>query len=128
VDACETRDLLAPDCNNNRRPDECDPDFDADEVPDACDDDIDGDGVANASDLCDFTPPGLPVQSNGIGIGDHSRNCIVDSADLIRMMQCAAVGGPDQFVISFCSATFDFDRDGDLDLHDLAGIFRYYGR
>lgn len=128
VDACETEAGITPDCNNNHRPDECDPDFDLDQTPDACDADIDGDGVTNTSDVCDFTPLGLRAQSNGAGIGDYNRDCVINSSDVNRTMLCFLQGGPDRFIADFCSGPLDFDGDTDFDLQDIAGIFRYYGR
>lgn len=41
------------------------PDFDNDGIGDECDSDIDGDGVLNTDDLCNVTPAGDPVDSNG---------------------------------------------------------------
>ncbi|HSP54449.1 MAG TPA: thrombospondin type 3 repeat-containing protein, partial [Dehalococcoidia bacterium] len=39
--------------------------FDGDGSGDACDPDVDGDGAANASDICPWTTPGQPADSNG---------------------------------------------------------------
>ncbi|WP_298475470.1 FG-GAP-like repeat-containing protein [uncultured Maribacter sp.] len=41
------------------------PDYDNDGLIDTCDDDIDGDGVINSNDLCEETPLGSTVNSNG---------------------------------------------------------------
>ena len=51
------------------------PDFDGDETPDICDRDIDNDGVSNTLDVCDFTPAGVPVDSNGRPHADLNHDC-----------------------------------------------------
>lgn len=56
-------------------------DFDGDETPDVCDRDIDGDGIPNVPDLCDFTPPGVPVDDQGRPRADLNLDCIVDLRD-----------------------------------------------
>jgi len=62
------------------------PDFDGDGVPDINDDDIDNDGVPNETDVCDYTPAGAAVQSNGTLRADCDGDCDVDLADF-RIMQ-----------------------------------------
>jgi hypothetical protein len=60
----------------------CDgPDFDGDGTPDLCDRDIDGDGVPNVPDVCDFTPPGVPVDDQGRPRADLNLDCEVDLRD-----------------------------------------------
>lgn len=57
------------------------PDFDGDGAEDNCDTDIDNDGIRNADDVCDFTPLGLAVQSNGTVLADLDGDCNVDLRD-----------------------------------------------
>ena len=56
-------------------------DFDDDGTPDICDRDIDDDGVSNTLDACDFTPLGVPVDSNGRPHADLNHDCEVNLAD-----------------------------------------------
>ena len=56
-------------------------DFDGDGTPDVCDRDIDGDGVPNVIDVCDFTPPGVPVDDQGRPYADLNHDCEVDLRD-----------------------------------------------
>ena len=56
-------------------------DFDGDGTPDVCDPDIDGDGVPNVIDVCDFTPPGVPVDDQGRPRADLNLDCEVDLRD-----------------------------------------------
>jgi len=64
-------------------PDHADPasDFDGDGTPDVCDRDIDNDGIPNVPDVCDFTPPGVPVNAEGRPRADLNLDCIVDLRD-----------------------------------------------
>lgn len=57
-------------------------DFDLDGIPDDCDIDIDNDGVVNDVDVCDFTPPGLLVDSEGRPRGDMNKNCVTNGLDI----------------------------------------------
>jgi hypothetical protein len=57
-------------------------DFDEDGIPDDCDSDIDNDGVLNSVDVCDYTPPGMSVDSDGRPRGDMNDDCIVDGLDV----------------------------------------------
>jgi hypothetical protein len=57
-------------------------DFDGDGIPDDCDSDIDNDGVLNSIDVCDFTPPGMAVDSEGGPRGDMNLDCILDGEDV----------------------------------------------
>jgi hypothetical protein len=70
----------------------CGDDFDGDSVGDFCDDDIDGDGVLNAEDVCDYTPPGVIVGSDGTPRADLDMDCDVDLADYALFQ--AAFSGP----------------------------------
>ena len=56
-------------------------DFDGDGTPDVCDRDIDGDGIPNVADRCDFTPLGVPVDSNGRPHADLNHDCEVNLRD-----------------------------------------------
>jgi hypothetical protein len=133
-DACDTFE----DCNENMVPDECDPDFDGDGDIDDCDPDIDGDGIVNELDLCDFTPLGLPVRSNGAAVGDAStgsflQDCIVDLNDFPRLTFCLSGSGPGRPVGQGCWGSYDYPdaqsvRDFDIDLFDIAGFQRAFGR
>lgn len=49
-----------------------------------------------------------------------------DAAALLRL-QPGCWSGPDASVTTGCSATFDFDNDADVDLHDVAMFQRYFG-
>ena len=72
---------LSEDCNENNVPDQRDPDFDGDGTIDDCDDDIDDDGVLYETDVCDFTPAGVTVDSDGRPLGDIDKDCDTDLAD-----------------------------------------------
>jgi len=56
-------------------------DFDNDGTPDGYDPDIDGDGVPNVTDVCDFTPQGVPVDDQGRPRADLNLDCEVDLRD-----------------------------------------------
>jgi hypothetical protein len=56
-------------------------DFDDDGTPDVYDLDIDGDGIPNVADVCDFTPPGVPVDDQGRPRADLNLDCKVDLHD-----------------------------------------------
>jgi hypothetical protein len=56
-------------------------DFDGDGTPDVCDRDTDGDGIANVIDVCDDTPPGVPVDDQGRRRADLNLDCQVDLPD-----------------------------------------------
>ena len=57
------------------------PDFDEDGTPDVCDRDIDDDGIPNVTDVCDFTPPDIPVDDQGRPRADLNLDCVVDLLD-----------------------------------------------
>jgi len=89
-DACDVDEGTSADCNSNSVPDECEPDFDGDGLIDACDPDIDNDGVPNEADVCDATPPSLPLQyvePDGSVKGDLDGDCDVDLADFAMMQE-----------------------------------------
>ena len=70
-------------------------DFDNDTQGDACDADIDGDGVDNAFDICDSTPVGASVQSNGSLQADLDQDCDVDLDDFsILIAEFTGAGSP----------------------------------
>ena len=73
--------LCDNDCNSNSIPDDCEPDFDGDGLIDDCDGDIDDDGVPNDDDVCDYTPLGTAVDSEGRPLGDIDKDCDTDLAD-----------------------------------------------
>jgi len=73
--------LCDTDCNTNSIPDDCEPDFDGDGLIDDCDSDIDDDGVLNGDDVCDYTPLGTAVDSEGRPLGDIDKDCDTDLAD-----------------------------------------------
>lgn len=56
-------------------------DFDEDGTPDICDRDIDNDGVSNTRDACDYTPLGVPVNSDGRPYADLNLDCEVNLRD-----------------------------------------------
>jgi len=119
----------ADDCNDNAVPDECELflDFDGDGVLDPCDADIDGDGVANASDECDYTPPGIPVDADGRPIGDSNNDCAISLADFLRFGTCLSSSGPSTISpSSFCIQLYDYDGDSDIDLADFSGFARSF--
>jgi len=117
------------DCDNNATPDECSglPDFDDDTLYDRCDPDIDNDGVENDRDVCDYTPPGSPIDENGRPIGDSSRDCDISLIDFLRFGDCLLSSGPDVSPpLTFCTQLYDFDGDVDVDLADYAGFARAF--
>ncbi|MCK4660947.1 MAG: hypothetical protein KAV82_15610, partial [Phycisphaerae bacterium] len=83
-DECQ---LADNDCNSNGTPDDCESDYDGDGVIDDCDDDIDNDGVLNGDDVCDYTPPGAAVDSEGRPLGDIDQDCDTDLADYALFQQ-----------------------------------------
>lgn len=68
-------------------------DFDDDGTPDICDSDIDNDGVSNTLDACDFTPAGIPVNTDGRPFADLNLDCSVDLRDYARF-QMSLFGQP----------------------------------
>lgn len=127
-DGCDVA-AAAPDCDGNFIPDECESDFDGDGVIDACDDDIDGDDVLNAVDPCDFTLPSYPLMPDGTLRGDTSGDCRIDEYDFGRFANtCLLNGGPDvPLPSSNCLVPFDYDDDGDIDMHDCATLQTLFG-
>ena len=128
VDHCEILDGAAGDCDDNSVPDECEADYDEDGFIDACDADIDNDGFLNDVDVCDFTPPGLPLTDRGTLLGDHDRNCVVDLADLQRLIYCASRSGPGYLIGPTCTDGYDYDGDHDIDLRDCHNFLAAFGR
>jgi hypothetical protein len=117
------------DCNENAVPDECEVflDFDGDGVLDPCDPDLDGDGVPNAADECDYTPAGVPVDSDGRPIGDSSGDCAISLIDFKRFGNCLLSSGPGTTSpSSFCIQLYDYDTDRDIDLADYSGFARSF--
>jgi hypothetical protein len=68
-------------------------DFDGDGTADVCDRDIDGDGIPNVADRCDFTPAGIPVDSEGRPFADLNLDCNVNLRDFARF-QMSLLGPP----------------------------------
>lgn len=62
--------------------------------------DTDGDGVDDVIDLCDNTPPGIPVDAEGRPLGDIDLDCDVDMDDF-ALLQESLTGplGPPKIVI-----------------------------
>lgn len=71
---------------------------DGDDDGDACDGDIDNDGVLNDDDVCDCTPPSLPVFTavghplRGQSIFDLDGDCDVDDDDVFLLSNLAVPG------------------------------------
>ncbi|MBI3832916.1 MAG: hypothetical protein HY287_01155 [Planctomycetes bacterium] len=115
-DACETGETLE-DCNHDTIPDQCQIDFSCPPIDPDCPCDADCDGVTNWEDICPCTPRGLPVLSDGRATGDFLGDCVVDLLDFNAFVgRYLHRGGPG--VKLSASQSFDFDRDGDVDLHD----------
>jgi hypothetical protein len=117
------------DCNFNGVLDDCElaggaaSDADGDGLIDACDRDGDNDWVEDAADICPASPPGERVRpDNGAPFGDFDGDCAVTLADLAGLTACLDAGGPQASPSTGCLAGADFDRDGDVDLRDFAGI------
>ena len=126
-DSCELADGASVDCDGNSVPDECDPDFDGDGLIDACDTDIDQDGVLNETDVCDFTPLGVPVLPDGRLISDTNGNCKIDLVDYVRFMACILESGPETVSSRpICVERFGYDDDDDVDLGDFAAFQRAF--
>ena len=105
------------------------PDFDGDGLLDGCDPDIDNDGVPNETDVCDYTPMGIPVNAQGRPMGDFNENCAVDFNDFDVFSVCLWVSGPGiKPWFQECEDVFDFDADIDVDLRDFAGFQTSFGR
>ncbi|MGB2985026.1 MAG: hypothetical protein WBE26_04010 [Phycisphaerae bacterium] len=126
-DDCDVIDGTSEDCNGNLIPDECEPNFDGDEWIDACDWDIDNDGVHNEIDVCDFTPPGVPVDTRGRPISDTNNSCLVDLGDVGRLIDCVDRGGPGVSLSRTCTIPYGYDPDDDVDLYDVAGFQNAFG-
>jgi len=126
-DPCEVA-SGAPDCDGNWVPDSCQQDFDGDGLIDACDADIDNDGVPNGTDLCDFTPLGLPVVSGGYIRGDFNIDCLLDRYDFAVLVDCVVQGGPEFPANRVCAMSFDYSGDAYVDLRDVAEFDRLVGR
>lgn len=111
---------LAPDCQADCLPDECQNDLDADGLPDECDPDIDGDGVHNGNDVCPAHSPGKPVNVEGRPLGDFDGDRTVGLLDYGVFVLCAELSGPGTVPpFGECTSVFDFDGDEDVDLHDF---------
>jgi len=119
ADACEVL-AGATDCDGDLTPDSCEPDFDGDGLIDDCDPDIDNDGVPNGTDLCDNTPPGFTVQPQGHMLGDYDVNCVMDLADFAVLSYCIDTNGPRFPADRVCAFSFDMNRDGYVELDDVA--------
>ncbi|MCH7925494.1 MAG: hypothetical protein IIC51_08170 [Planctomycetes bacterium] len=95
-DACDLADGLSTDCDGDGMPDECEPDADSDSIPDDCD---------------------QP--------GDFDHDADVDLADYKLLWVCLLLSGPGELVpFAECREAFDADRDGDIDLQDVADFTR----
>jgi len=128
IDGCELVEGLAFDCNGNDVIDRCESDFDNDGTIDACDADIDDDGVLNETDVCDFTPPGVPVYPNHGGpVGDLNQNCLLDAPDYRSLWICLFDGGPDRFMENrTCRNNFDYDGSTTVDMRDMSVFMRSF--
>ena len=89
---------LAPDCDEDGVPDNCQPDEDGDGIPDACDAcpggddalDADGDGVCDALDICPDGPDDVDADGDGVpdacdpcpAGGDRDGDGVCDAQDL----------------------------------------------
>ena len=123
ADACDITSGYSYDCDGNVQPDECDPDFDGDRINDGCDPDIDGDGVLNETDVCDYTPEGMPVKEDGGPKGDANLDCRIDLSDYTLFDNCIMPSGPGTPATpEECADIYDFDLDGDVDALDYAGF------
>ena len=124
ADACDIADCLpgdmsCTDCNLNVIPDGCEADFDGDGIIDVCDDDIDEDAVANSPDVCDFTPLGHVVGTDGRSKADIDLDCAVTLGDFAALQRCFTGPGPVSLPSACESADFDGDQDVDLDDFNL---------
>lgn len=124
-DDCDIATGSSDDCDNNENPDECDPDLDGDTSPDGCDDDIDGDGLLNGADLCDFTPPGVPIRPSGAQIGDVNSDCELNLDDFDHLVTCMLGSGPNDPASPGCQGIYDIDVDTFIDLKEIA-YFQIY--
>ena len=116
------------DCNGNLIPDECELDLDSDGLINDCDTDIDGDGFANKNDVCNFTNPGSPIDSEGRSRGDVNLNCILDLEDYEASFICLSFSGPsDTPPLPSCLDDFDVDGDNDVDMWDVSSFQRFFG-
>jgi formylglycine-generating enzyme required for sulfatase activity len=79
--------------------------------------DTDGDGVDDATDVCNSTPPGTPVDATGRPLGDIDLDCDTDSNDFSSSAAC--VTGPGFTCPPSCAGA-DLDNDDDVDLIDFA--------
>lgn len=128
TDACDISDTTSADCQQNSVPDECESDLDSDGLIDDCDSDIDGDGFANEVDVCNFTKPGSPIDSEGRSRGDINLNCILDLEDYEALFICLSFSGPeDTPPLPSCLDDFDVDGDNDVDMWDVASFQRFFG-
>ena len=132
ADSCEIFQTTAADCNANCVPDPCDPNFDGDTFIDDCDTDIDNDGIINGNDACDFTPHGIPVNSQGRAIGDITGDCAITLRDFKPLVgstpNSACLLGPGSSPTAACIGAYDYDIDGDVDMIDLSGFQNAFGR
>ncbi len=126
-DTCEVL-AGATDCDENMIPDACQGDFDGDLLIDACDPDIDNDGVPNGIDECDFSPPGLPIDSDGDVRGNRNSTCALDLEDFAALVDCVEQSfGPLYEAYRHCATDYDYNDDYFVDLHDTATFINYLG-
>ncbi len=127
-DECDLSSGASTDCDSNEIPDACQKDMDGDVTIDVCDDDIDGDGIPNDMDACIYTSIGHSVNAEGRSRGDVDGDCIVTLNDHFFFAFCLSISGPGAPpVLNDCSEVFDFDRDGDVDLHDAQTFMSVLG-
>ena len=128
-DAVDIASSTSEDCDTNTIPDECESDFDNDGMIDACDIYIDGDNVLNDSDVCDFTPPGAPINEDGQSRGDINDDCVLNLEDYGALAMCLSISGPgDPPILAECLDVFDVSYDTYVDLADVASFQRFFGR
>ncbi len=140
-DACDIFAGRSEDCqlpNGNTVPDECEADCDGDDIPDTCETvtDTDGDGVDDCNDLClETTPVNACVPRATVNccfcaspvplcVSGYPRDsCLSNDGTPIcsEPPTCSGTVCPESQCRDGCIVG-DFDRDGDLDLFDVAAL------
>jgi hypothetical protein len=102
-------------------------DTDGDTVPDYRDNcpylfnsgqaDADDDGYGDACDVCDNSPPGHQLASDGSLRADFEPDCDVDLADFAEFQVCF---DPTATATEECAESFDLNDDTKVNLDDLA--------